>query len=73
MAIKNLFQLVIPYEKSTSSDSHYTIKRKKILNILSMVSNRFKKNSIYVSVISSMHPKTIGVDYSCIEYMRNFI
>ena len=27
----------------------------------------------YISVISSQHLKTVGVDYSCIEYMKNFI
>ena len=28
---------------------------------------------IYIYVISSQRPKTVGVDYSCIEYMRNII
>ena len=28
---------------------------------------------IYIFVISSQRPKTVDVDYSCIEYMRNII
>ena len=28
---------------------------------------------VCVCVISSQRPKTVGVDYSCIEYMRNII
>ena len=28
---------------------------------------------VYISVISSQRPKTVGVDYSHIEYMRNII
>ena len=28
---------------------------------------------IYISVISSRRPKTMGMNYSCTEYMRNFI
>ena len=28
---------------------------------------------IYIFMISSQCPKTVGVDYSCIEYMRNII
>ena len=28
---------------------------------------------IYIYIISSQRPKTVGVDYSFIEYMRNLI
>ena len=28
---------------------------------------------VCVCVISSQHPKTVGVDYSCIEYIKNII
>ncbi len=28
---------------------------------------------LYISVTSSQHPKTVSVDYSCMEYMKNII
>ena len=33
LAIINLFQLVIPYEKPTSSDIHHTTEREKLLGM----------------------------------------
>ena len=35
--------------------------------------NTHTHTHIYIFIISSQRPKTVGVDYSCIEYMRNII